>query len=88
MKAEREIRDKIEAAKRTFEKHRKTLKDGVMPTVVMDNVLVDCEATIDALSWVLGENDNKNCWNCKHYVFSNIVYPCCYCTKWDKWEKK
>jgi len=32
--------------------------------------------------------EKKNCWNCKHYVFSMIVLPCCYCKDCNKWERR
>lgn len=57
MKSEKEIREEIEATKRTIEKYREEYKKGKIPKDILKHQFVDCSATIDALRWVLGEND-------------------------------
>lgn len=57
MKTEQEIRDEIEATKRTIENYRSAYNSRKIPFDVLNNVLTGSEATIAALSWVLGEND-------------------------------
>jgi hypothetical protein len=57
IKTEEEIRAEIEATKRTMENYRNAHKNGQIPMEVLSKQIVDCYATIDALRWVLGEND-------------------------------
>lgn len=57
MKTEKEIRDEIEATKKTMNNYKNSYKKGEIPKDVLKKALLDCSATIDALKWVLGEND-------------------------------
>jgi predicted transcriptional regulator len=57
MKTEQEIKDEIEATKRTIENYRNAYKSGRISREVLKSQLIDCESTIHALMWVLGEND-------------------------------
>lgn len=57
MKNEKEIREEIEATKRTISNYRESYKKGKIPYDVLQNCIIDCSATIDSLKWVLGEND-------------------------------
>lgn len=52
-----EIEEEIEATRRTLENYRNAYKKGKIPRDVLDNKFTDCTATIQALKWVLGEND-------------------------------
>lgn len=57
MKSEQEIREEIEATKRTIANYRNAYKQGEITRESLNIHLYDCEATIAALTWVLGEND-------------------------------
>ncbi|PGT90002.1 hypothetical protein [Bacillus thuringiensis] len=57
MKTREEIDAEIQATKQTIENYRKAVKDGEFPKEGLRSVLVEKEATISALRWVLGEND-------------------------------
>lgn len=57
MKTEKEIREEIEATKRTKDNYRKAYNEKKIPKDVFLSQLVDLNATIDTLKWVLGEND-------------------------------
>lgn len=56
-KTEKEIREEIEAARRTIENYRKEYKAGSLPKQNFKNVLIENHSVINALKWVLGEND-------------------------------
>lgn len=60
MKKESEIRDEIEATKKTIENYKVAYKNGKITEDILENQLTDCSATIDTLKWVLGENDRYN----------------------------
>jgi|GEM_PF-5161643 len=57
MKSEKEIREEIEATKRTMSNYRKAFKEGKITKDILKSNILDCNATVDALRWVLGEND-------------------------------
>lgn len=57
MKTEEEIREEIEATLRTIANYRNAYKKSKIPKDVLHDQLIDCVATIDALKWVLGENN-------------------------------
>lgn len=57
MKSKKEIREEIEATKRTMNNYRKEFKEGKITRDNLSDNILDCNATIDALRWVLGEND-------------------------------
>lgn len=57
MKTEKEIREEIEATERTKDNYRKAYAEGKISRVDWIGYIHDCTATIDALKWVLGEND-------------------------------
>lgn len=57
MKTEQEIREEIEVTKRTISDYCVTYKENKITREMYLNKLIDCESTIDALLWVLGEND-------------------------------
>lgn len=57
MKSKEEIRNEIEAARRTIENHRNAFNEGKITRDSFKSALIDNEATIAALRWVLGEND-------------------------------
>lgn len=57
MKSEKEIREEIEATKRTIENYIKLVETGKMPFDTIHDNVIDCSATICALKWVLDEND-------------------------------
>lgn len=57
MKSREEIEREIEATKRTIANYKKAYEDKKIPKDVLTNQLIDLRATIDALKWVLGEND-------------------------------
>lgn len=57
MKTEEEVKEEIEATKRTADNHSKAYKDGIITKECLKIYIIDCKATIDALRWVLGEND-------------------------------
>lgn len=57
MKTEKEIREEIELTKKTIQNYRNAYKNNKIPEDVLENQIIDCSATIDALRWVLGEND-------------------------------
>lgn len=57
MKTEEDIRGEVEATKRTIANYRNAYKQGVITKETLRSAIVDCTATIQALLWVLGEND-------------------------------
>jgi len=57
MKTEEQIREEIEATKRTMDNYCNAYKEGKIPKDSFQTQVTDCYATIAALSWVLGEND-------------------------------
>ncbi|EGO63551.1 hypothetical protein [Acetonema longum] len=57
MKTEREIRDEIEATQRAAQNCRRSYQNKKISQEVLKDMLIDCQATEDALRWVLGEND-------------------------------
>lgn len=57
MKTENDIRKEIEATKNTINNYTKAYRDNKIPKEVLNSQLIDLRATIDALKWVLGEND-------------------------------
>ena len=57
MKTEKEIRDEIEACKRTIKNHQDAIKNGELLAKYAHPVIDSCLAEIGALRWVLGEND-------------------------------
>lgn len=57
MKTENEIRGELESTKRTIENYRNAYKQKKITKDILKNQLTDCEATIQSLLWVLGEND-------------------------------
>lgn len=57
MKTETEIREEIKATKKTIDNYRKAYNKSKIPKEVFTSQSIDCSATIDALRWVLGEND-------------------------------
>lgn len=57
LKTEREIRDEIEATNKTIKNYRQEFKNGKIDKEILKTQIADCTATIDALKWVLGEND-------------------------------
>jgi hypothetical protein len=57
MKTEEEIRDEIAATYRTIKNHKIAYQCGIITKDDLKIIKVDCESTIDALRWVLGEND-------------------------------
>lgn len=57
MKTKEQIREEIEATKRTMNNYRDAFLNKEIPEDVFKTQITDCYATIAALSWVLGEND-------------------------------
>lgn len=57
MKAKEEIQSEIEATNRTIENYRNAYKNKEIPKDVFRYQVIDCQATVSALKWVLGEND-------------------------------
>lgn len=57
MKTEKEIREEIEATKRTKDNYRKAYEEQKIPKDVLINQITYLNATINTLEWVLGEND-------------------------------
>lgn len=57
MKTEKEIREEIEASKRTINNHQEAYKQGKIPKEALDYAVNDNHSTISTLLWVLGEND-------------------------------
>lgn len=57
IKTEKEIREEIEAIKRTINNYREAVKQGEFPKERMRFVLLENQSMISALKWVLGEND-------------------------------
>lgn len=57
MKTKWEVRNEIKAAKRTIKNYHKAFRSGKIQKDVLEHQVIDCLATIDALRWVLGEND-------------------------------
>lgn len=57
MKTEKEIREEIEATKRTKDNYRKAYEEQKIPKDVLMNQIVYLNATVNTLEWVLGEND-------------------------------
>lgn len=57
LKSEEEIRKEIQATYKAIENYRNAYKNKKIPKDVLEYQLTDCLATIDALKWVLGEND-------------------------------
>lgn len=57
IKDEEEISKEIELTKKTIDNYRGEFKSGNIPKDVLRDKIIDCSATIDALRWVLGQND-------------------------------
>lgn len=57
MKTGEEIKDEIIATERTIQNYRNAFMNKEIPVDVFQTQIVDCQATIAALRWVLGEND-------------------------------
>lgn len=57
MKTEKEIREEIKATIRTEEIYKKAYELKKIPKDVFINQIETMNATINALKWVLGEND-------------------------------
>lgn len=57
LKTEKEIRDEIEATNRTIKNYKDAYKKGKIDKEILESQIIDCIATIDALKWVLGENN-------------------------------
>lgn len=57
MKTEQEIRDEIKATERTIKNYRAAYIEKKIDRDALNLYLIDCGSTIDALRWVLGEND-------------------------------
>ena len=57
MKSEKEIREEIEVTLRTRENHRNAYKKGTIGVERLKNHLIDSDAIVATLKWVLGEND-------------------------------
>ena len=49
--------NEIVSTKKTIENYRDAYKNKKISYEVLSNQLIDCNATLDALRWVLGEND-------------------------------
>lgn len=58
-KTEQEIRDEIEAIKRTINNYRDAVKNGEFPKERMRFVLLENQSMIAALKWVLGEHNES-----------------------------
>lgn len=56
-KTEKEIRDEMDAIRRTIENYRNAVKEGDFPKERMKFVLLENNSMLLALKWVLGEND-------------------------------
>lgn len=57
MKSAKQIREEIKAAERTVQNYRNAYKEGTIPKNVFEHKLTDYYSTVEALTWVLGEND-------------------------------
>lgn len=57
MKTEKEVREEIEACKKTIQNYRNAYKQSKIPKEVLKSELIQNESMIAALRWVLGEND-------------------------------
>ncbi|WP_242858871.1 hypothetical protein [Clostridium botulinum] len=57
IKTEKEIREEIECCKKTIDNYKKAYKEKKIPKDVLKSTLLECENSILALKWVLGEND-------------------------------
>ena len=57
MKTREEILSEIKATDRTLKNYRQAYKDGKIDRDTLKHYITDCTSTIDALRWVLGEND-------------------------------
>ena len=57
MKTKQEIKEEIIATQNTVQNYRKAFKNGKINKKVLKAQIADCIATIDALRWVLGENE-------------------------------
>jgi hypothetical protein len=57
MKTQEQIIAEIEATNRTISNYRNAYESNRIPKDVFQSQLVDGQATISALRWVLGEND-------------------------------
>lgn len=57
MKSEKEIREEIENTKKTIMNYKKAYEEGRIEKESFRYFMTDCNATIDCLKWVLGEND-------------------------------
>jgi hypothetical protein len=57
MKTKQEINEEIQVTKRAMVKYRDQFKNGVINKTMLTYYLTDCQATLDALRWVLDEND-------------------------------
>lgn len=57
MKTKQEINEEIQVTKRAMAKYRDQFKNGVINKTMLTYYLTDCQATLDALRWVLDEND-------------------------------
>lgn len=57
MKTEEEVRNEIQLSKNTIANYRNAYKNGKISKDVLYSNVIDCNATIAALKWVLEEND-------------------------------
>lgn len=57
MKTEQEVREEIKATQRTKENVRKAYNEGKITKQSYKYQIVDLNATLETLYWVLGEND-------------------------------
>ncbi|EJT5937300.1 hypothetical protein N2W52_002068 [Clostridium perfringens] len=57
MKSKSEILKEIELTKRTIKNYKEAYKNGKISKDILEYNLIDCKATLEALSWVLEEND-------------------------------
>lgn len=57
MKTESQIREELKATQETLKNYNKAYQEGKISLEVLSSETIDCTSTIDALLWVLGEND-------------------------------
>jgi hypothetical protein len=57
LKSEQDVRNEIDATVRTLDNYQKAYKEGKIPFDVLKVEFTDKTATIQALKWVLGENE-------------------------------